>query len=218
MTEGDTAYAKVSSTYSAYIYVGGMHRNTGKLRSVGHILFSSDTYDGLTNSEKLTGKVKELADRIFERNKDNANYKLTAYDMACELLDVLMAEGKITEVTREDNTKYYTIDESVFEEYGTNYTGDSNVFYNDVPVGQMVVEFEEWLFDASRVEGEISYLDPVKTDYGYHIMYYRGDEKDAWSYEIKNTIASDNQSAYLESLSTLFPVTLDSKKLRFLAG
>jgi len=217
VTEGDNAYAKVSSSYSAYIYLGGMHRNNGYLRSVGHILFKSETFDGLTSSEKLSGKAKELADRLFERNKDNADYKLTAYAMAGELLDMLFEEGKITEVTDGDK-KYYKIDEAVFEEYGELYTEDSNVFYDDVPVGQMVEEFENWLFDTARVEGEISYPEPIKTTYGYHIMLYRGNEVEAWKSEIKNTIAGESQTAYLEGLQETYPVELRSKNLRFIVG
>ncbi|MBE6703130.1 MAG: hypothetical protein E7585_06940 [Ruminococcaceae bacterium] len=216
--EGDDAYAKVSSTYSAYIYLGGMHRNRSHLRSVGHILFKSETYDNLTSSEKLTGKAKELADRLFERNKNNPDYKLTAYAMAGELLDTLFEEGKITEITREDGSKYYKIDEAVFEEYGELYTEDGSVFYDDVPVGQMVEEFEDWLFDASRVEGEISYPEPIKTTYGYHIMYYRGNEVEAWKSEIKNTIADESQAAYLNGLQEAYPVELRSKNLRFIVG
>ena len=97
-------------------------------------------------------------------------------------------------------------------------TEDSNVFYDDVPVGQMVEEFENWLFDTARVEGEISYPEPIKTPYGYHIMLYRGNEVEAWKSEIKNTIAGESQTAYLEGLQETYPVELRSKNLRFIVG
>lgn len=41
--------------------------------------------------------------------------------------------------------------------------------YEDVYPGQMVPEFNDWCFDASRQPGDHGI---VKTDYGYHIMYY----------------------------------------------
>ena len=217
VTEGDNAYAKVSSSYSAYIYIDGMHRDNGFLHSVGHILFKSETYDGLTSSEKLTGKYKELADRLFERNKDNADYKLTAYAMAGELLDMMLEEGKITEVTEGDK-KYYKVDEDAFKEYGELYTGDSNVFYDDVAAGQMVEEFENWLFDNAREQDEISYPEPVKTLYGYHIMMYRGNKVEAWKQSIKKTIQSEKQTKYLEDVQTEFPVTVDESQLRFIVA
>ena len=217
-TEGDDAYKKVSSSYSAYIFIDGMHRDEGFLRDVGHILFKSETYDGLTSSEKITNtKAKELADRLFERNKGTEGYKLTAYAMAGELLDMLFEEGKITEVT-EGEKKYYKIDESVFEEYGTQYTGDNSVFYEGVPVGKMVAEFEEWLFESSRVVGEISYPEPIYTSYGYHIMYYQGNEIVAWKKNIKDTIRSEKHTKYLEDVQTEFPVTVDESQLRYISG
>ena len=199
VTENRYGTSTRCSNYSAYIYIEGLHQDRTLVRGVGHILFKSTAYDGLTSSEKLTGKVKELADRLFEKNKDNAEYYLTAYAMAGELLDMLFAEGKITEVT-EGGKKYYKIDESVFEEYGLQYTGDSNVFYDGVAVGQMAEGFERWLFDNNRVEGEISYPEPIWTIYGYHIMYYRSSEVEVWIKEIRDLLAKEVYISYKEAL------------------
>ena len=41
--------------------------------------------------------------------------------------------------------------------------------YEDVSEGQMVAEFNDWCFDAGRQPGD---FDIVKTDFGYHIMYF----------------------------------------------
>jgi hypothetical protein len=208
------AYAKVTSTYSAYIFVDGMHANTDPVRSVGHILFKSDTFKDLTDSSTLSGKLKELADSVFEKNKDKADFKLTALDMAYALLDKMEAEGKMTVKTRADGTNYYVIDKAAFEEYGV-YTEDSNVFYDDVPKGQMVAEFENWMFDASRLENEIT-DEPVKTSYGYHIMFYVGNEKETWKGEIKNAIADEEQKTYLEGVQTTHPTTVKSDYYRYI--
>lgn len=43
--------------------------------------------------------------------------------------------------------------------------------YTDVYPGQMVEPFETWCFDDARKAGDTGI---VKTDYGYHIMYYVG--------------------------------------------
>ena len=211
--EKPVEYQKATSTYSAYFFVTGIHRNDDLVRSVGHILFKSTTYDGKTSTSAFTGKIKELADKVLARDG-----KLTAYAMAGELLDTLYAEGKITEATRENGSKYYKIDQSVFEEYGLEYTEDGNVFYDDVYEGQMVEEFEEWLFDSTRVEGEIGYPEPVKTTYGYHIMYYVGNENETWRSEIKKTLSGNDNTAYLKGIQETHPVTVNSDYYRYIAG
>ena len=210
------AYGKVTSTYSAYIFVDGMHRNTELVRSVGHILFKGETFNNLTDSSSLSGKLKELADSVFEKNKDNPDFKLTALDMAYALLDLMEAEGKLTVKTREDGTNYYVIDKAAFEEYGV-YTEDSNVFYDDVPKGQMVAEYENWMFDPTRVENEISY-EPVKTSYGYHVMFYTGNERETWKGEIKSVIVNEEQTALLEGVQVTYSVTVNSDYYRYISG
>ncbi len=44
--------------------------------------------------------------------------------------------------------------------------------YYEVYRGQMVPEFENWSFDSSRKAGDTGV---IKSDYGYHIMYFIGD-------------------------------------------
>ena len=46
--------------------------------------------------------------------------------------------------------------------------------YENVYPGQMVEEFNDWCFDDSRKEGDTGL---VKTQYGYHVMYYVGGEE-----------------------------------------
>ena len=204
-------YEEAMSIYTAGCFNAGMHRNDDMVRSVGHILFKSKTFDGLTSTAKLTGVTKEVADRVLARDG-----VLTAYAMAGELLDMMLAEGKITEATRQDGSKYYKIDKSVFEEYGNTYTEDSSVFYDNVYKGQMVKEYEDWLFDAVRVEGEISYPEPVKTDYGYHIMYYVGNEIEGWKSDIRVDLSEADNTAYLEGIQTAHPVTFNRDLYRYI--
>lgn len=44
--------------------------------------------------------------------------------------------------------------------------------YEGVYPGQMVAEFENWCFDSARQPGD---HDIIRTDYGYHIMYFVGE-------------------------------------------
>ena len=65
-------------------------------------------------------------------------------------------------------------DEESFGELANTYStdGGSNTnggLYEDVYPGQMVTEFNDWCFDASRKPGDTGI---VKTSFGYHVMYF----------------------------------------------
>ena len=210
--EAEKNYKAVTSTYGYYIFLSGMHRDNSQ--SVGHILFKNATYDGLVNSSKLTGVAKVLADRLFEENKDVPNYVLSAEAMAAELVEVMKEAEVITEATREDGTVYLKINKEVFEAYGSEYTEDSNVFYDGVARGVMVAPFEDWAYDPNRKVGEIS-SEGIETEYGYHVMFYSGV---AWESGIRDTLATEANDAYLESIQEGLTITVNSKHYDRIAG
>ena len=47
-------------------------------------------------------------------------------------------------------------------------SAESNI-YENVPYGQMVEKFNDWIFDENRKPGD---TDIVETVYGYHVMYF----------------------------------------------
>ena len=73
---------------------------------------------------------------------------------------------------------------------------DSNVFYDDVNKGDMVEEFEDWLFEATT-EGSIGM---VETSYGWHIMWYGGETEAAWIYSAHAGAASEKVSDWYADL------------------
>lgn len=190
-----TTYKSSNSSYSVYLTTGGLHKNEGVVRSVAHILFKTATYKDVKSSENFSGVIKVLADRVLKKNE-----KLSAELMAKELLALMLEEGKLTTKTVNGKT-YYVMDEQVFKAYGEQYTEDGGVFYDDVAVGEMVSEFEDWMFSDARIEGEVSYPSAVETDYGFHIMMYRGDEKPAWSHSIRTSLAEGRYDEWLENLT-----------------
>ncbi len=163
-------YEDATATYTVCYVLKPVHKDDALLQDVGHILFKSDTFASLTDTSKLTGKVKELAQRLVDRGE-----KISAENMAKELIAVMKADGKlITKTDEATGEEYYYIEKADFEAYGNDYTEDSNVFYEDVARGDMVTEFDAWLYDDGRVVGEVSPVG-VKTTYGYHVMYYGGE-------------------------------------------
>lgn len=69
--------------------------------------------------------------------------------------------------------------------------------YENVKNGDMVEEFNDWIFDSSRKSGD---TDIVKTDYGYHIMYFVGPGKEAWK---ADTVSKMEENAYSQKLTEL---------------
>ena len=194
----DTAtkdYMDSSSTYTIYLLNSGLKRNDGKLRSVAHILFKTASYADLKKTDDLTAERKILADRVLAKHG-----KISAELMAAELLELMIEENNLKKVEKDGKT-YYEMDEAIFEAYGKQYTEDSNVKYDNVKQGQMVKSFENWMFAAEREMGEVTYPAAIESSHGYHVMLYRGDEKDAWSYTIRVSLAEGQYDAWLEQLT-----------------
>jgi hypothetical protein len=160
----------------------------------------------VTDVSKITNlNAQTLATRILQRGA-----KISAEEMAKELVTLMKEEGKLTEKTGENGVKYYVISEADFEKYGNAYTEDGSVFYDDVTMGQMVEESEDWLFADGRVVGEMS-DGGVGTDYGYHVMFYKGDEKPAWSHSIRAELGEADYNEWLEALKEEHKPTFSEK-------
>ncbi len=80
--------------------------------------------------------------------------------------------------------------------------GDSNAnggLYEGMVVGETYTEFNDWLFDEERSEGDSGI---VKTEAGWHVMYYVGESDEAaWMAAAKSGISSEKQNALIEEYS-----------------
>ena len=160
---------KVTVTYVK----GTPSRDTAETKSVGHILFLSDSF--ATDEE-----AKAEAERVL------ALYK----------------EGEMTKES--------------FEKLGEEYTEDSSVFYDNVPKGQMVKEFNDWMFDENRKEGDVEI---VKSEqYGYHIMYFVGDGKEAWYATCFDALVGEKTSAIYEELEKAHVITVKEDGIKAVKG
>lgn len=75
------------------------------------------------------------------------------------------------------------------EENSTDPGSASNGgLYEGVSPGQMVTEFNDWLFDEARKPGDTGVVD---TQYGSHIMYYVGENDPAWIASVKLSMQND---------------------------
>ena len=97
--------------------------------------------------------------------------------------------------------------EESFAELAKEHTDDGNGdvggIYENVYKGQMVPEFEAWIYDSSRKPGDTGI---VKTDYGYHVMYYSGQSTSYWKVQVENTLRSEDYQNYETERLLGYPV------------
>lgn len=70
--------------------------------------------------------------------------------------------------------------------------------YENVVTGQMVNPFSAWCFDSNRKAGDTGI---VKTDFGYHIMYFVGaNDQKIWEYNAQQSLAAEDGKTEGEKL------------------
>ncbi len=75
--------------------------------------------------------------------------------------------------------------------------------YENVYKGQMVEPFDEWCFDAARLPGDIGV---VKTDYGYHLIYFIGEGDGYYAKTVGSTIRGEAYASWIEGLTSPYEV------------
>lgn len=74
--------------------------------------------------------------------------------------------------------------------------------YTDVTEGYMVDEFNDWIFDESRLYGD---TDLVKTQFGYHIMFFVKSEP-AWLSTARSDYQADRINTMIEGALEKWPL------------
>lgn len=93
------------------------------------------------------------------------------------------------------------------EDPGSAETGG---LYEDVYPGQMVTEFNDWCFADGRKVGDNAI---VKTDYGYHIMFFSGEgDYVYWRKSVKDMITGETVNNMLAEIEAKYPMEIDLTK------
>ena len=104
----------------------------------------------------------------------------------------------------EDNFGYLALAYS--EDSGSKSNGG---LYENIQKGQMVKEFEDWCFDSARKEGDVEI---IRTNYGYHLMYFVGVGEDYYHHAIDSDIRSEKYTEYIEGIKEGYTLTNGSAK------
>lgn len=92
--------------------------------------------------------------------------------------------------------------EDSFAEYATDLSEDTGSasnggLYENVVPGQMVAEYDAWIFDEARKAGD---TDIVETDYGYHVMYFVGSNDSYSDAKIRSDKATEDVNKLTEEI------------------
>ncbi len=120
---------------------------------------------------------------------------------------LLSSEDKAKEVLNEWKKGAATADS--FAELAKKHTEDpgskeSGGLYEDVSKGEMVEAFDTWIFADGRKVGD---TDIVKTDYGYHVMYFVGEGSKAWELNAENAMVAENTDKLCTEYEKAWPLT-----------
>lgn len=170
--EGDSTVLESGSTYYVVSF-GERFREEYNTINVRHVLIQPASGE-LTSSDEGYEE---------EQEKLNAEAKAQAEE--------LLAQWKAGDATEESFAQMameYSVD-------GSKYDGG---LYTRVYQGQMVSEFEDWCFDSSRKAGDTGI---VETPYGFHIMYFSGEDLPRWQALVTADLASEDYNTYATELS-----------------
>ena len=151
---------------------------------------AAETDETETTAAGETETAETESAEAQEQAKEDA--KAAAKIKAEQILDD-WKNGDATEDSFAELAKTYS------DDTGSNTNGG---LYEAVKKGQMVTNFNDWIFDASRKPGDTGI---VESDYGYHIIYFVGDNKEEWYVNIKDTITSNKLNDYMSDLTADIP-------------
>ena len=158
--------------------------NDFALKDVRHILVS---YEGGTTDENGS---KTYSDAEKKAAKEKAEAILKEWE-----------EGEKTEDSFAALATEKTTDTASQEAGG---------LYESVYPGQMVTAFNDWCFDETRKEGD---TDIIQTDYGYHVMYFSGDNETTYrDYMVKNALLEKSITDWQEALNEATVVEAENTK------
>lgn len=159
----------------------GITKESGNLVNVRHILLQPEGAE----QDSTTGYIT-ATDEQWEACRQGAQALLDSW-----------AAGEATEEAFGKLANENSLDG------GSNTTGG---LYEDVLKGRMVEAFDEWIFAEGRQSGDTGL---VKTEFGYHIMYFVGAGDEAWYTYARPELISQLTGNAMQALMEASPIEID---------
>lgn len=117
------------------------------------------------------------------------------------------AESQADEVYKEWNSsdkKSSTFDSFVKKYSSDTETANNGGLYEEIAEGILPDEMDKWLFEEGRKEGD---TELIKTESGYHIVYYLEEGDEEWIVLSRNQMVEDRYREFVEKQIKKFPIT-----------
>ena len=192
---GDTTVIEDTSNNAYYVvYFKDRYLDHTKTVDVRQILISADTSssDAAETDETETAEAGETATAETESAEAQEQAKEDAKAAAKVKAEQILKDWKSGDATEDS---FAELAKTYSDDTGSNTNGG---LYEAVKEGQMVTNFNNWCFDATRKPGDTGI---VESDYGYHIIYFIGDDAEEWHVNIKDTITSNKLNDYMSNLT-----------------
>ncbi len=192
---GDTTVIEDTSNNAYYVvYFKDRYLDHTKTVDVRQILISADTSssDAAETDETETAAAGETATAETESAEAQEQAKEDARAAAKVKAEQILKDWKSGDATEDS---FAELAKTYSDDTGSNTNGG---LYEAVKEGQMVTNFNDWCFDATRKPGDTGI---VESDYGYHIIYFIGDDAEEWHVNIKDTITSNKLNDYMSNLT-----------------
>ena len=93
------------------------------------------------------------------------------------------------------------------EDTGSNTNGG---LYENVGKGEMVESFDAWIYADGRKAGDTGI---VKSDYGYHVMFFVGEGDIAWHVQANNALKNAQYSKDSAEINAKYVTTFDDRAI-----
>lgn len=190
---GDSTVLDDESNSTYYVVVfGSRYRHEYNTVNVRHILIKVDTSN--LDSSSSTYQTD------LQARKDDAKKKA----------EDLLSQWKSGAATEDS---FATLANKNSEDSGSNTNGG---LYQQVYQGEMVKEFNNWCFDASRKTGDTGIVYGESDSYsGYHVIYFVGKDLPYWQVEVTNNLKNAAYNTWYTNLTKDYTATQHSFGIRF---
>ena len=150
----------------------------------------------LVNVRHILVKPGDAASSDSSSDSTDATNK--EWDLCRQEAEALLDEWKNGDATEDSFAALAT------EKTEDTASKESGGLYTNVYKGQMLKAFNDWCFDEARQPGDTGI---VKTQYGYHIMYFVGDAgEDFLSYRADSLLRTQKYNDWETALTENYPI------------
>lgn len=184
------SYSSLSSDYADWLFSEERVEGESEVfpTSTGYAVVMFVSRD---NNEYRTVDVRHILVNVAASGDDGTSTEADWEDCKAKIEEI-QEEWEATDMTEDD---FAALAEEKSEDTGSSSNGG---LYEDVYKGQMVTEFNDWCFDETHEPGDYGI---VKSDYGYHLIYFSGYGDEYWKTLADSSKRSEDYNAWYEEYS-----------------